>query len=99
MDLEPIFTQLVNEVLVPIVTTAVSEAMAKEAPAPSGDYITVPQACKILHCSGPTFYDHVHKKEIEVIKNGHLSLVDRQKLLEDLESGKLSLRKDKHRRR
>ena len=41
MDLEPIFTQLVNEVLVSIVTTAVSQAMAKEAPAapPSGDYM------------------------------------------------------------
>lgn len=52
----------------------------------------------MLQCSEPTFYDHVHKGHIKLVKNGHSSLVDRQKLLADLEDGKLRLRKDKHRR-
>lgn len=98
MEIEPILSQILGEVLAPIVTSAVTDAIAKLPTKPSGDYIKVPEACRMLQCSEPTFYDHVHKGHIKLVKNGHSSLVDRQKLLSDLEDGKLRLCKDKHRR-
>ncbi len=99
MDLEPIFTQIVNEVLVPVVTTAVKTAMAEAPKKPKGNYMTVPEACLMLKCSQPTFYDHVHKGQIKLYKQGHSSLVDKDKLMKDLEDGNLKFRQDKHRRK
>lgn len=97
MEIKPILSQILGEVIEPIVAKAVGDAFAKMPSGPSGDLIKVSEACKMLRCSEPTFYDHVHKNQIKLIKNGHSSLVDRQKLLEDLENGKLKFRRDKHR--
>ena len=98
MEIEPILSQLLGDVIQPIVTKAVDDAFAKLPKFEKRDYIKVPEACKLLKCSGPSFYDHVHKDEIKLIKNGHSSLVDRQALIKALEEGTLKLRKDKHRR-
>lgn len=99
MELEPAITQFFSDLLTPLVTTAVNAAFEKEKSHKEKEYIRVPEALKILHCSEPTFYNHVNKGNIKLIKNGRNSLVDKTQLLEDLESGKLKLRNDRHRRK
>ena len=98
MEIEPAISKFFGDILKPIVTSAVQDAI-KQDPEPHADeYIKVKEACQILKCSEPTFYAHVNQGNIKLKKNGHSSLVNKRKLLQDLESGKLSLRKDKHRR-
>ena len=99
MELEPAITQFFSELLTPLVTTAVNAAFEKEKGQKEKEYIRVPDALKILHCSEPAFYNHVHKGNIKLIKNGRSSLVDKTQLLEDLEVGKFKLRNDRHRRK
>lgn len=99
MELEPAITQFFSDLLTPLVTTAVSAAFEKEKSHKDKEYIRVPEAIKILHCSEPAFYNHVNKGNIKLIKNGRNSLVNKTQLLEDLESGKLRLRNDRHRRK
>ena len=98
MEIELAITKFFGDILKPIVTSAVKDAIHQEPEPPSDEYIKVKEACKLLKCSEPTFYAHVHQGTIKLKKNGHSSLVNKRKLLEDLESGKLTLRKDKHRR-
>ena len=99
MELEPIITQFFGDILRPIVTTAVEEAISKvTVPAPSDEYINVKEACRMLRCSETTFYSHVNNGLIKVEKSGRRNLVRKEKLLNDLASGKLRIRMDKHRK-
>lgn len=98
MEIEPTISKFLGDILRPIVTTAVEDAIKKESVPPADDLITVKEACKLLRCSEPTFYSHVHNGTIKIQKNGRNSLVNKWKLLGDLEAGKLRLRKDKHRK-
>lgn len=99
MELEPIITQFFGDILRPIVTTAVEEAISKvTAPAPTDDFINVKEACKMLRCSETTFYSHVNNGLIKVEKSGRRNLVRKEKLLNDLATGKLRLRKDRNRK-
>lgn len=99
MELEPFITKFFGDILRPIVTTAVEDAIkSAPAPTPSDELISVKEACRMLRCSGPTFYSHVNAGLIKLEKNGRRSLVRKGKLLDDLAAGRLRLRKDKHRR-
>lgn len=97
MEIEPAIKQFFSELLTPLVTTAVKTAL-KDKQKPEVELIRVHEAMKMLHCSEPTFYSHVHKGNIKLIKNGRNSLVNKNQIIEDLEAGKFKLRKDKHRR-
>lgn len=99
MELENTLTQFFDGILRPIVTSALEEVIRKVPTPPSDDLITVKEACQLLKCSHPTFYGHVNDGTIKLEKNGRSSLVHKGKLLADLDSGKLRLRKDKHRRK
>ena len=98
MDIEPAIKKFFGDIFRPIVTTAVEDAIKKVPAPPSGELITVKQACELLKCSEPTFYSRVHAGVIKLEKNGRRTLVDKQRLLDDLEAGRLRLRKDRHRR-
>lgn len=99
MELESAFTKFFEDLLRPIVSTAVEEAIDKKMPSPlPDDLITVKEACQLLRCSEPTFYAHVNMGNIKLHKNGRSSLVHKSKLLADLDAGRLRLRKDKHRK-
>lgn len=98
MELTTVMEQFFGGILKPLVAEAIKEAIAEKEIKKDPNYITVEEACKFLHCSGPTLYNRINKGEIKVIKNGRGSLIDKRKLIEDLESGKLKLRKDKHRK-
>ena len=100
MELESMITQFFGDILRPIVSNAVEEAIDRKIPAqPStDDLITVKEACQLLRCSEPTFYAHVNNGNIKLEKNGRSSLVHKNKLLADLDAGNLRLRKDKNRR-
>ena len=99
MEIESAITQFFGDILRPIVSTAVEEALDKKIPTPStDDLITVKEACQLLRCSEPTFYAHVNSGNIKIEKNGRSTLVHKNKLLADLDADNLRLRKDKHRR-
>ena len=99
MEIESAITQFFGDILRPIVSTAVEEALDKKIPTPStDDLITVKEACQLLRCSEPTFYAHVNSGNIKIEKNGRSTLVHKNKLLADLDAGNPRLRKDKHRR-
>ena len=99
MEIESAITQFFGDILRPIVSTAVEEALDKKIPTPStDDLITVKEACQLLRCSEPTFYAHVNSGNIKIEKNWRSTLVHKNKLLADLDAGNLRLRKDKHRR-
>ncbi|MBO4923744.1 MAG: helix-turn-helix domain-containing protein [Bacteroidales bacterium] len=97
MELENTLTQFFDDIIRPIVTSAVEEVIKRVPAPPSDDLITVKEACHLLKCSPPTFYCHVNDGTIKLEKNGRNSLVHKGKLLADLDAGKLRLRNDKHR--
>lgn len=99
MELEPIISRYLGNIIKPIVTTAVEEAFSRiQPPTPGDELISVKEACQLLRCSEPTFYAHVNSGVIKLEKNGRRSLVRKGKLLDDLAAGRLRLRKDKHRK-
>lgn len=98
MEITSAMEQFFGGILKPLVTEAVREAIAEKEIKKDPNYITVEEACEFLHCSEPTLYNRVNKGEIKVVKNGRSTLIDKRKLTDDLESGKLKLRKDKHRK-
>lgn len=98
MELTTAIEQFFGGILKPLVAEAVREAISEKEIKTDPDYITVEKACEILHCSEPTLYNRINKGEIKILKNGRSSLINKRKLIEDLESGKLKLRKDKHRK-
>ena len=98
MELEPAITKFFGDILRPIVESAVEEAINKAPAPPSNELISVSEACRLLKCSEPTFYSRVNSGAIKLHKNGRRNLVDKGKLLDDLDAGRLRLRKDRHRR-
>lgn len=98
MELTTAMEQFFGSIIKPLVVEAIKEVISTKEVNVNPDYITVEDACKLLHCSGPTLYNRINKGEIKVLKNGRSSLINKVKLIEDLESGKLKLRKDKHRK-
>ncbi len=99
MELESTLVKFFDDILRPIVTTAVEEVIKKVPAQPEDDLITVKEACQLLRCSQPTFYCHVNDGTIKLVKNGRNSLVHKSKILSDLDAGRLRLRKDKHRKK
>ena len=102
MELEIAIANYLEDIIRPIVKTAVEEAIDVAVQKALGKYekedlITIKEACELLRCSEPSFYNHVHKGNIELIKNGRRSLVHRKKLLEDLDAGRFRLNRSKHR--
>ena len=98
MELEPAIAQFFDDILRPIVKDAVEEVIKKIPVVPADDLITIQDACRVLKCTRPTLYYHISQGNIKLEKNGRRSLIHKGKLLEDLASGKLALRKDKHRK-
>lgn len=99
MELETAITKFFGDILQPIVTTAVETAIDKKIPnRPGDDLITVKEACLLLRCSEPTLYAHINRGNIKLEKIGRRSLIHKEKLLADLDTGKLRIRRDKHRR-
>ena len=103
MELEQAIAKYLEDIIRPIVESVIEDALEEAFKKAldvyhKDDLITVKEACKLLRCSEPTFYYHVNVGNIKLVKNGRSSLVHRNKLLEDLDSGKLRLRADKHRR-
>ena len=85
MELEPIISRYLGDIIKPIVTTAVEEAFSRiPPPTPGDELISVKEACQLLRCSEPTFYAHVNSGVIKLEKNGRRSLVRKGKLLDDL---------------
>ncbi len=102
MELEIAIAKYLEDIIRPIVAAtlqdAIEEAVQKALSTfHQNDLITVKEACKLLRCSEPTFYNHVKTGNIQLIKNGRSSLVHRSKLLEDLDAGRFRLRSDRHR--
>ena len=98
MELEPVIAKFFEDILRPIVTEAVEDVINKMPSMPADDLITVKEACHVLRCSRATLYYHVDQGSMRIETHGRRSLVHKGKLLEDLASGKLALRKDKHRK-
>jgi excisionase family DNA binding protein len=68
--------QILIEILTPIIKDAVKEAISDTKANPPKRYFTPEEAWNHLKISRATFYRHVGKGRIEILKIGGKSLVD-----------------------
>ena len=100
MELEIAIAEYLVDIIRPIIKSIVEDAVTEGVLKAldiyqKDDLITVKEACKLLRCSQPSFYDHVHQGHIQLVKNGRSSLVHRSKLLEDLDAGKFRIKRSR----
>jgi len=60
-------------------------------PNPTNDqdeFLTIPQAAKLLHLSVPTMYGKTHRNELPFMKRGKRVLFSKKQLIEYMEQGR-----------
>ena len=54
----------------------------------SDEFLTIPQAAKLLHLSVPTMYGKTHRNELPFMKRGKRVLFSKKQLIEYIEQGR-----------
>lgn len=52
------------------------------------EFLTIPQAAKLLHLSVPTIYGKTHRNELPFMKRGKRVLFSKKQLIEYMEQGR-----------
>ena len=52
------------------------------------EFLTIPQAAKLLHLSVPTMYGKTHRNELPFMKRGKRVLFSKKQLIEYIEQGR-----------